>query len=65
MLEISSGVKVLDLPFTITEIAGLPSLLTTLKGKFLISACTSGSSKRRPIRRLRLNVGHGGKWEGT
>ena len=37
MLEISSGVKVLGLPFTSTEMAGLPSLLITLKGKFLIS----------------------------
>lgn len=56
MLLISSGVKVLGLPFTITEMTGFPSLLITLKGKFLMSAWTSGSSKRRPMRRLLLTL---------
>ncbi|KIK23419.1 hypothetical protein PISMIDRAFT_100544, partial [Pisolithus microcarpus 441] len=31
---------------------GLPALLTTLKGKYLISACTSGSPNLRPMRRF-------------
>ena len=44
--------KVLVSPRYWTETLGLPPLFQTLNGKCLISACTSGSSNFRPIRRL-------------
>ena len=40
------------LPRYSTEMYGFPALLVTLKGKCLISDCTSGSSNLRPRRRL-------------
>jgi hypothetical protein len=53
MEEISSGANVLVSPLKFTWMSGLPpGPCVTVKGQCFMSACTTGSEKRRPMRRL-------------
>lgn len=64
MAEISWAENCLDSPRYWTSTLGLPLSSTTLKGQDSMSFLTVGSSKRRPIRRLKIMSAAGGsRWQ--